>query len=155
MTAQEQLDELKISYQQQTHELHTISAIDTAASLNLPLGSLIKTLILQGRKIGFIVVLVPGDCWLDLPGLRQELADGSLHLASHAAALEQSGYPIGQVTALGLRCPLPVYACAKLQQLTLVSISSGYMYSHLILQSKDLLRATQAILLKTPSKGLV
>jgi Cys-tRNA(Pro)/Cys-tRNA(Cys) deacylase len=86
-----------------------------------------------------MLVLATGNERLDLSLLRQLFKDKSLHFASPDEVLNYTGYPVGLVTPLGLKTPIPIYATANVTILSSCIISSGQIGTEIEITISNLL----------------
>jgi Cys-tRNA(Pro)/Cys-tRNA(Cys) deacylase len=152
MTSIQELESKQIPYRLAHHDGLAHSAQQAAAVLGVTVSQIVKTLCLVGSTVEPIIVLATGDQKINLAGLRQQLGDTRLHLASPEEVLQVTGYPVGLVTPFGLKTPnVRVFATAQVQLLTSCILSSGHMGVEIELSVVDLLRATNAIIINEPA----
>ena len=76
--------------------------IEAAARRGIPVGALIKTMVVRRSGDVFTLVLVPGDRVIDWVRFRNHLGVRRLSLANDAEALTATGYRPGTITPLGV-----------------------------------------------------
>lgn len=78
-----------------------------AQATGVPLGEVVKTLVVEAGEGDFLLVLVPGDRALDLRRLAQALGVKRARLADPSDAERVTGYRVGGITpsAPGVRSP--------------------------------------------------
>lgn len=119
--------------------------IDAAARRGIPVGALIKTMVVRRSSDDFTLVLVPGDRVIDWIRLRNHLRVRRLSLASDAEALTATGYRPGTITPLGVDRSLTVVADAAIAGAGRVSVGAGAPGVAIHLDADDLLELTGAV----------
>lgn len=101
------------------------SVEEAAVKRGVPVGALIKTLVVRRSEGEYVFVLVPGDRSIDWGRLRRHLGERRLSLPDAAEALEATGYERGTITPFGATTAWPVVADATLLEYELVSLGGG------------------------------
>src|SRR5512135_1217072 len=83
------------------------SAEESAALQGVPLGSLLRSILVRRAADDFLFVLVPGGRRFDWPKVRAHLGTSRLSLPDADAAREETGYERGAITPFGARRPWP------------------------------------------------
>jgi Cys-tRNA(Pro) deacylase len=120
------------------------SADESAALQGIPLGSLLRTILVRRAADDYLFVLVPGGRRFDWPLLRAHLGTSRLSLPDADEAREVTGYERGAITPFGARRPWPVIADAAIEGLDRVAIGGGARGVNVHLVPADLVRATNA-----------
>lgn len=103
-----------------------VSGIDEAARRRgIPVGAVLKTLVVRVEEGEYVFVLVPGDRAIDWSKLRSHLGVRRLSLPDAERAHDVTGYPRGAITPFGSSHAWPVVADARLMGFEVVSIGGG------------------------------
>jgi Cys-tRNA(Pro)/Cys-tRNA(Cys) deacylase len=120
------------------------SAEESAGFQGIPLGSLLRSILVRRAQDDFVFVLVPGGRRFNWPKLRQLLGTNRLTLPTEEEAKAETGYVRGAITPFGARRPWPVIADATIEALDVVAIGGGARGVNVHLTPADLVRATGA-----------
>jgi Cys-tRNA(Pro)/Cys-tRNA(Cys) deacylase len=120
------------------------SAEESAALQAIPLGSLLRTIVVRRGEDDYVFVLVPGGRRFDWPKLRALLGVSRLSLPDAEEARAVTGYPRGAITPFGSRRAWPVIADAAIADLPVVAIGGGAHGVNVHLAPADLIAATSA-----------
>jgi Cys-tRNA(Pro) deacylase len=120
------------------------SAEESAAFQGIPVGSLLRSILVRRAADDFVFVLVPGGRRFNWPKLRQLLGTSRLTLPTEEEAKAETGYVRGAITPFGARRPWPVIADETVMQWDLVAIGGGARGVNVHLAPADLVRATDA-----------
>ena len=120
------------------------SAEESAAFQGIPIGSLLRSILVRRAHDDFLFVLVPGGRRFNWPKLRQLLGTNRLTLPTEEEAKAETGYVRGAITPFGARRPWPVIADASIEGLDIVAIGGGARGVNVHLAPADLIRATNA-----------
>ena len=120
------------------------SAEESASFQGIPVGSLLRSILVRRAADDYLFVLVPGGRRFDWPKLRAHLGTNRLTLPDQEEAKEETGYPRGAITPFGARRPWPVIADASIEGLEVVAIGGGAHGVNVHLAPPDLVRATGA-----------
>ena len=129
------------------------SAAESAAAQGIPIGSLIKTLVVRRGEDDYLFVLVPGDRALDWPKLRAVLGVSRLSLPDAGEARTVTGYERGTITPFGAARRLPVVADASLAGLDPVGIGGGAHGVAIHLAAPELLEHLGAVVADVTRPG--
>jgi len=91
----------------------------------IPLGALLRTIVVRRGADDYLFVLVPAGRRLDWPKLRAHLGVSRLSLPDADEARAASGYERFTITPFGATYPWPVIADASLLEHDVVSIGGG------------------------------
>jgi Cys-tRNA(Pro) deacylase len=120
------------------------SAEESAGFQGIPVGSLLRSILVRRGADDFFFVLVPGGRRFNWPKLRQLLGTNRLTLPTEEEAKAETGYVRGAITPFGARRPWPVIADASIEGLDVVAIGGGARGVNVHLAPADLVRATDA-----------
>lgn len=119
-------------------------AEESAAFQGIPLGSLLRTILVRRGADDYVFVLVPGGRRFDWPRLRALLGTNRLSLPDAEEARRITGYERGAITPFGALRAWPVIADASIEGLELVAIGGGARGVNVHVDPRDLIRATGA-----------
>ena len=105
----------------------------------MPLGRLIRSLVVRRAEDDYLFVLVPGDRGIDWPKLRNHLGVSRMSLPDAGEALAVTGYARGTITPFGSATELPVVCDERLQGAEPVSIGGGAHGIAIHLSGNDLI----------------
>lgn len=120
------------------------SAEESAALQGIPLGSLLRSILVRRAADDYLFVLVPGGRRFDWPRLRALLGTSRLSLPDADEARSITGYERGAITPFGAARPWPVIADASIEGQAVVAIGGGARGVNVHLSPADLVRATGA-----------
>jgi Cys-tRNA(Pro)/Cys-tRNA(Cys) deacylase len=120
------------------------SAEESAGLQGIPLGALLRTIVVRRGDDDYVFVLVPGGRRFDWPKLRAHLGVRRLSLPDADEARAVTGYERGTITPFGSARPWPVIADATIDGLDRVAIGGGAFGVNLHLASADLVAALDA-----------
>jgi Cys-tRNA(Pro)/Cys-tRNA(Cys) deacylase len=101
------------------------SAEESASLQGIPLGALLRTIVVRRGEDDYVFVLVPGGRRFDWPKVRACLGVKRLSLPDADEAREATGYERGAITPFGATRPWPVVADASIEGLERVAIGGG------------------------------
>jgi Cys-tRNA(Pro) deacylase len=120
------------------------SAAESAELQGIPVGSLLRTIVIRRGADDYVLVLVPGGRQIDWPKLRAHLGVSRLSLPDADEAREATGYERGAITPFGSRRGWPVIADAAIGQLDRVAIGGGARGVNVHISPADLIAALGA-----------
>ena len=120
------------------------SAEESAAMQGIPLGALLRTIVVRRGEDDYRFVLVPAGRRFDWPKLRAHLGVSRLSLPDADEAREVTGYERYTITPFGATRAWPVIADAAILDQPVVSIGGGARGVNLHLAPADLVSATGA-----------
>ncbi len=120
------------------------SAEESAALQGVPLGSLLRSILVRRAADDYLFVLVPGGRRFDWPKLRELLGTKRLTLPDADEAKVETGYERGAITPFGARRAWPVIIDAAAASLPVVAIGGGARGVNVHLAPADLIAATDA-----------
>lgn len=120
------------------------NAEESAALQGIPLGSLLRSILVRRAADDYLFVLVPGGRRFDWPKLRALLGTSRLTLPDAEEARTITGYERGAITPFGALRPWPVIADATIGAHERVAIGGGARGVNVHLAPADLVAATSA-----------
>jgi Cys-tRNA(Pro)/Cys-tRNA(Cys) deacylase len=120
------------------------SAEESAELQNIPVGNLLRTLVVRRGADDYVFVLVPGGRQIDWPKLRATLGVNRLSLPDQDEAREATGYERGAITPFGSRMPWPVVADESITALDRVAIGGGARGVNVHVSAADLVTHLRA-----------
>ena len=120
------------------------SVEESAAAQEIPVGNLLRTIVVRRAADDYLFVLVPGGLQIDWPKLRGHLGVNRLSLPDQDEARKATGYERGAITPFGSSEQWPVVADASVARLDRVAIGGGARGVNLHLSARDLLDHLQA-----------
>ncbi|HUG31185.1 MAG TPA: YbaK/EbsC family protein [Candidatus Limnocylindria bacterium] len=120
------------------------SAEESAAMQDVPLGALLRTIVVRRGEDDYLFVLVPAGRRFDWPKLRAHLGVTRLSLPDADEAQRATGYVRYTITPFGSTRPWPVLADAAILDQPVVAIGGGARGVNLHLTPADLVAALAA-----------
>ena len=120
------------------------SAEEAAALQGVPLGALIRTIVVRRGQDDYLFVLVPAGRRFDWPKLRAHLGVTRMSLPDADEARAVTGYVRYTITPFGSLRPWPVIVDASVMSLQTVSIGGGARGVNIHLAPVDLVAALAA-----------
>ena len=120
------------------------SAEESAELQGIPLGSLLRSILVRRAADDYVFVLVPGGRRFDWPRLRAFLGANRVTLPDAEEAKAITGYERGAITPFGARRAWPVIADASITALEVVAIGGGARGVNVHLSPTDLVASTGA-----------
>ena len=131
------------------HELVTTepagSAEESARLQGVPLGALLRTIVVRRGDDNYLFVLIPAGRRFDWPKLRAHLGVSRLSLPDADEAQRVTGYVRYTITPFGSTRAWPVLADAAILEQPVVAIGGGARGVNLHLAPADLVSALGAI----------
>lgn len=116
------------------------SATESAALQGIPLGALLRTIVVRRGDEDYLFVLVPADRRFDWPKLRTHLGVRRLTLPDAEEARRATGYERYTITPIGATQAWPVIVDASAMDHELVSVGGGGFGVNLHLAPAELVR---------------
>jgi Cys-tRNA(Pro) deacylase len=120
------------------------SAEESAELQGIPLGALLRTIVVRRGEGDYLFVLVPAGRRFDWPKLRGHLGVTRLSLPDADEAQRVTGYVRYTITPFGSTNAWPVIADASVMSQPVVGIGGGARGVNLHLAPEDLVRALDA-----------
>lgn len=117
---------------------------ESAGLQGIPLGSLLRTLVVRRGEDDYLFVLVPGGRRFDWPKLRAHLGVKRMSLPDADEARSVTGYERGAITPFGATTAWPVIADAAALLPDLVAIGGGARGVNVHLRPADLVASLSA-----------
>jgi Cys-tRNA(Pro)/Cys-tRNA(Cys) deacylase len=114
------------------------SAEESAELQGIPLGSLLRTIVVRREEDDYLFVLVPGGRRFDWPKLREQLGVRRLSMPDADEAKAVTGYERGAITPFGASRAWPVLLDAAALDPDTVAIGGGARGVNLHLSPGDL-----------------
>lgn len=120
------------------------TAEESAALQGIPLGALLRTIVVRRAEDDYLFVLVPAGRRFDWPKLRAHLGVTRLSLPDADEAQRVTGYVRYTITPFGSTQAWPVIADASVMDQPVVAIGGGARGVNLHLAPDDLVRVLDA-----------
>ena len=120
------------------------SAEESAQLQGIPLGALLRTIVVRRGEDDYLFVLVPAGRRFDWPKLRAHLGVSRMSLPDADEAQRVTGYVRYTITPFGSTRPWPVVADASVMGEPVVAIGGGARGVNLHLTPADLVRVLDA-----------
>lgn len=120
------------------------SAEESAALQGIPVGNLLRTIVVRRGEDDYVFVLVPGGRQIDWPALRRHLGVSRISLPEKEEARDATGYERGTITPFGSSRAWPVIAAPAIADLDPVAIGAGAHGVNLHVPGRALLGALDA-----------
>ena len=120
------------------------NAEESAGFQGIPIGSLLRSILVRRATDDYVFVLVPGGRRFDWPKLRAFLGTKRLTLPDVDEAKAVTGYERGAITPFGALRSWPVVVDASVEGLKVVAIGGGARGVNIHLAPADLVTATEA-----------
>ena len=120
------------------------SAEEAAELQGIPLGALLRTIVVRRGEEDYLFVLVPAGRRFDWPKLRAHLGVSRLSLPDADEAQRVTGYVRYTITPFGSTQAWPVIADASILGQPVVSIGGGIRGTNLLLAPADLVAGLAA-----------
>jgi Cys-tRNA(Pro)/Cys-tRNA(Cys) deacylase len=147
------LDSKKVTYRLHLYDYTAgiESAVQVADAIGLPAAQVFKTLVAlpdqPNRKP--MLVIIPGPDTLDLKALAKAAALKKAKMASHAEAEALTGLQTGGISPLALiNKGFEIYLSDQAQAFDTIAVSAGQRGANIQLNVKDLIKLTNARLVK-------
>jgi Cys-tRNA(Pro)/Cys-tRNA(Cys) deacylase len=121
------------------------SAVEVAELAGVPPAQVFKTLVVEREEGKPLLVVVAGDCELNLKRLAAAVGEKKLHMASQRDAERLTGLQVGGISPLALlNRGFEIVADRTVEDHSQVYVSAGQRGINLRLAAADLLRVTGA-----------
>ena len=138
-----------VPYEVFTFPPHHHSAVEVAELAGVPLERVYKTLVVRRERGKPILVMLAADRHLDLKRLAAATGDKKLRMAPQREAEQLTGLKVGGISALALlNRGFDLFLDQRAAEQNLIYISAGQRGINLCLAVDDLLRVTDAHLVK-------
>jgi Cys-tRNA(Pro) deacylase len=120
------------------------SATESAALQGIPLGALLRTIVVRRGDEDYLFVLVPADRRFDWPKLRTHLGVRRLTLPDAEEARRATGYERYTITPFGATTAWPVIVDASAMDHPRVSVGGGGFGVNLHIEPAEMVRHLRA-----------
>ena len=133
-----------VPYTYHKHARKQYTAGGVAEDLNIPVGWVVKAMIVARSKRDFALVVVPGDRQLSLKKVAEALGEKDIAMASERDVQRVTGFQVGAVSVVGFRRKdIAAFVDQGVLALEQAFISSGRPDAGVALDPQDLLRAIE------------
>ena len=140
----ELLEQQGVRYQVQEHEEPQHTAEGVADDLGIPVGQVLKAMLVRCDGSWYVLVVVPGDRRLSLEKVRKMVGAEKVNLASKQEVERITGYTVGAVSVMGFRQGgILTFVDERVLELEKVLISSGRPEAGLTLSAEDMFLALE------------
>ncbi len=115
-----------------------------AEKTGIPPEQSFKTLVLKGEKTGHAVACIPVNLELDLKKLAAAASEKRFEMIHVKDLLALTGYIRGGVSPIGMKKKFPTYFDESALGFSEIAVSAGICGCTLIINTKDILSATEA-----------
>lgn len=115
----------ELSGRKNSRSAKSLSTIEEVAALGLPVERVFKTLVAKLDKATVVTVVMPVSCRLDLDRLATAAGARRAAMVVASQAERATGYPVGAISPLGQRRPLPVFIDESAFAFPSIYISGG------------------------------
>jgi Cys-tRNA(Pro)/Cys-tRNA(Cys) deacylase len=130
------------TYHEHTRKQYTAEGV--AEDLDIPVGWVVKAMIVARSNRDFALVVVPGDRQLSLKKVADALDDKDVAMATERDVQRVTGFQVGAVSVAGLRRKdIAAFVDQGVLALEQAFISSGRPDAGLAVAPQDLLRAIE------------
>lgn len=140
------MDAAKICYELIPYEVDEkdLSAIHVAESLNENIDQVFKTLVLHGDKNGLFVVVIPGNCEVDLKKATKISGNKKVEMIPQKDLLSTTGYIRGGCSPVGMKKLFPTFMHSSITTFDHVFVSAGIRGMQLKIAPNDLISYVKA-----------
>jgi len=139
------LENKKIQFEIREYQFNEKGAVYAASSLNWPLDSMIKSIVIKSDK-NFYLALMGGDKEISLKKAAECLKEKKLVLATIEEAERISGYKVGGISPFGFKKQIKILIDKNLINFYKIAINAGARGVICILNLKDLLSLLSPII---------
>ncbi len=144
--AMRMLDMAKIKYEIIEYEVdeNDLSGTHIADDVGLPYEMVFKTIVAKGDKSGFCVFCLPCDKEIDFKAAAVASGNKKVEPLHVKDLLGITGYIRGGCSPVGMKKKFPTYFDASAENLEKLTVSAGMRGAQLLVDSKDILKYTEA-----------
>lgn len=114
-----------------------------ARELGVPVGEVVKTLVMQDEQARPLIVLMHGDRKVSTKNLARQAGLKSVAPCEPEAAQRHSGYQVGGTSPFGTRRALPIFMERSITALPAIYVNGGRRGLLLKIATRDVLRVLQ------------
>ena len=139
------LDNMNIPYDLKEYPVdeNDLSAEAISVKIGLDVHQVFKTLVLRGTTNGIFVVVLPGDCEVNLKKAAKVSGNKSAAMVHMKELLGLTGYIRGGCSPLGMKKEYPVFIQKSCLDFDSIYVSGGKRGLQLFLKPADLIRAAK------------
>jgi len=139
------LDNMNIPYDLKEYPVdeNDLSAEAISSKIGLDVHQVFKTLVLRGNATGIFVIVLPGDCEVNLKKAAKVSGNKSAAMVHMKELLGLTGYIRGGCSPLGMKKEYPVFIQKSCLDFDSIYVSGGKRGLQLLLDPKDLIRAAK------------
>ena len=140
------LERMKIPYDTREYEVDPddLSAEHVAASVEMPLEQVFKTLVCRGDKTGVFFAVLAGSQELDLKAVAKLSGNKKADVVPLKEVQPLTGYIRGGCTAIAAKKAYPVFVDESMLAFPEIAVSAGVRGMQLLLAPADYIKATRA-----------
>lgn len=141
------MDAAKIDYELIPYEVDEkdLSATHVAESLGEDISQVFKTLVLNGDKNGNFVVVIPGNCEVDLKKAAKVSGNKKVEMIPQKELLSTTGYIRGGCSPIGMKKLFPTFINQSAFEFEFIYVSAGIRGLQLKICPEDLLNYVKGI----------
>ncbi len=146
--AMRMLDMAKIKYDIIEYEVdeNDLSGTHIADQVGLPYEMVFKTIVTKGDKSGFCVFCLPCDKEIDFKAAAVASGNKKIEPLHVKDLFGITGYIRGGCSPVGMKKKFPTYFDASAESLEKLTVSAGMRGVQLLVDSRDILKYTEAVL---------
>ena len=138
--AMRMLDKAKIEYRTKEYEVdeNDLSGSHAADMMGVDHGSVFKTLVLKGEKMGYLVCCIPVDAELDLKKTARAAGDKKVEMIPMKDLLAVTGYIRGGCSPIGMKKQFPTFVEESAVLYDEIAISAGLRGQQILISPQTL-----------------
>ena len=138
--AMRMLDKAKIEYRTKEYEVdeNDLSGSHAADMMGVDHGSVFKTLVLKGEKMGYLVCCIPVDAELDLKNTARAAGDKKVEMIHMKDLLAVTGYIRGGCSPIGMKKQFPTFVEESAVLYDEIAISAGLRGQQILISPQTL-----------------
>ena len=138
--AMRMLDKAKIEYRTKEYEVdeNDLSGSHAADMMGVDHGSVFKTLVLKGEKMGYLVCCIPVDAELDLKKTARAAGDKKVEMIPMKDLLAVTGYIRGGCSPIGMKKQFPTFVEESAVLYDEIAISAGLRGQQILIAPQTL-----------------
>ena len=138
--AMRMLDKAKIEYRTKEYEVDEddLSGSHAADMMGVDHGSVFKTLVLKGEKMGYLVCCIPVDAELDLKKMARAAGDKKVEMIHMKDLLAVTGYIRGGCSPIGMKKQFPTFVEESAVLYDEIAISAGLRGQQILISPQTL-----------------
>ena len=138
--AMRMLDKAKIEYRTKEYEVdeNDLSGSHAADMMGVDHGSVFKTLVLKGEKMGYLVCCIPVDAELDLKKMARAAGDKKVEMIHMKDLLAVTGYIRGGCSPIGMKKQFPTFVEESAVLYDEIAISAGLRGQQILISPQTL-----------------